>query len=102
MLFTFKGVNADDLRRKVASGAGDEEIGLWVDENGVPKTPEEIQAWSNGVEAYSLYHNPDKDKRKYFIDECNRLGLDPQKSTMFDWLEADDNASFRNVSEAVG
>jgi len=95
MLFVFKGISAADLRHKIESGAGDEEIGLWVDENGVDKTPEEIQAWSNGVEAYSLYNNPDAKKRQFFISDCERLGLDPRTATMFDWLEADDQASFQ-------
>lgn len=92
MLFSFKGIAADDFRREVARGAGDEEIGLWVDEQGVSKTPEEIQAWSNGIEAYSLYRIPSK--REVFIAECERLGLNPKEATMFDWLEADDRSFF--------
>jgi len=97
-LFAFKGIRASELKEQVASGAGDEELGLWVDEEGVPKTPEEIQAWSKGVEAYSVRHHPDPEKRNHFIDECKRLGLDPETATMFDWLEADDYASFVSVA----
>jgi len=26
--------------------------------------------------------------------ECTRLGLNPAKTTLFEWLEADDRASF--------
>ena len=98
ILFTFKGIAGDDLRRVVARGATDDEIALWVDEQGIAKTPEEIQAWSNAIEGYSLYNHPDK--RDYFISECHRLGLDPATSTMFDWLETDDEASFRHASRA--
>ena len=96
LLFTFKGVTGDDLRRAIARGGSDESIGVWLDEQGVAKTPEEITAWSDALEAYSLYTNPGK--RESFIADCERLGLDPAKTTMFDWLEADDETTFRAVS----
>ena len=48
------------------------------------------------MEASSLMKNPEK--RAYFIEDCARLGLNPQVNTTFDWLEADDRASFRRVS----
>ena len=41
--------------------------------------------------------NPEK--REYFIESCHRLGLNPDKTTTFDWLEADDRFSFRTASE---
>jgi len=37
--------------------------------------------------------NPEK--RAYFIENCSKLGLNPETSTTFDWLEADDRASFQ-------
>jgi hypothetical protein len=40
--------------------------------------------------------NPEK--RDYFIAECSKLGLNPETSTTFDWLEADDRASFSGKS----
>lgn len=33
-------------------------------------------------------------KRTYFVESCTKLGLKPASSTTFDWLEADDRASF--------
>jgi hypothetical protein len=33
-------------------------------------------------------------KGEYFDGECRKLGIDPGKSSTFDWLEADDRASF--------
>jgi hypothetical protein len=33
-------------------------------------------------------------KRAFFIENCKELGLNPEKSAAFDWLEADDRASF--------
>ena len=43
-----------------------------------------------------MMNNPEK--RAYFIENCTKLGLNPEKSTTFDWLEADDRASFSPVS----
>ena len=59
------------------------------------KTPAEIKAWSDKVEADSVFNDPKK--RAYFIENCAKLGLKPEKSTTFDWLEADDRASFKSV-----
>ena len=94
-LFTFKGVTGDELKAQVKRGLGDEDLGLWLDEHGVGKTPEEIQAWSDSMEAYCLYNN--LEKRESFVTECTKLGLNPAKTTLFDWLEADDKASFPTV-----
>jgi hypothetical protein len=60
------------------------------------KTPAEIKTWSDEVEAGSLMKNPEK--RAFFIENCSRLGLNPQTNSTFDWLEADDRESFRRKS----
>ena len=70
----------------------DEEIAIWVDQNGISKSSDEVKAWSKEVEAYRPYDDPDK--RDWFIGECKPLSLDPAKTTLFDDLEADDRASF--------
>jgi hypothetical protein len=33
-------------------------------------------------------------KRGFFIENCKQLGLNPEKSAAFNWLEADERASF--------
>ena len=91
-LFTFKGVTGAEFLEQVKRGSSDEDLGIWLDEHGMAKTPEEIRAWSDSMEGYSLYHN--LEKRESFVLECTRLGLNPAKTTLFDWLEADDRASF--------
>jgi hypothetical protein len=93
MLFEFKGVQADDVKKLLASGATDEQIVTWFNANGAPKTNEEIQAWSTGIESYRPYDNPEK--KDWFAGECAPLGLKPEASTLVDYLEADDLATFK-------
>jgi len=38
----------------------------------------------------------DPEKRAFFTEACKKLGLDPEKTSLFDWLEADDRASFKS------
>ena len=92
VLFSFKGINGDELEHVVRRGLTDEQIGLWLDEHGFEKTPEEIQAWSDQMEKFSLLDLPDR--RDFFIAECRKHGLDPEKTTLFEWLEGDDRATF--------
>ena len=96
MLFGFKGINGGQFKTAVLAAKNYEDVGTWLQANGTKKTPVEIKAWSDEMEAGSLMKNPEK--RAYFIENCTKLGLDAEKSTTFDWLEADDRASFKNKS----
>jgi len=93
-LFTFKGISADQFKEVVHNSENYEDIGDWLMANGVHKTPLEIKKWSDQMESYSLINDPEK--RAYFIDNCTKLGLDPKKASLFDWLDADDRASFKS------
>ena len=44
--------------------------------------------------------NPMKnsERRDRFIQNCHRLGLNPEMNSTFDWLEADDRDSFSRKS----
>ena len=92
MLFSFKAITAKQFTAAVTTAANYEKIGDWLQMNGTPKTDAEIKAWSDGVEASSM--NSDPEKRAYFTENCKKLGINPKTSTTFDWLEADDRASF--------
>jgi Domain of unknown function (DUF5069) len=94
MLFEFKGVKADEVRNLLASGATDEQVLAWFNSHGTARTSEEISDWSKGVEGYRPYDDPEK--RDWFSDECAKLGLKPESSTLVDYLERDDAASFKN------
>lgn len=93
MLFTFKGITAEQFRSAVQASKDYEEMGIWLHANGALKTADEIKAWSDEMEASSLIKDPNK--RDYFIESCHQLGLNPQTNSTFDWLEADDRNSFR-------
>jgi hypothetical protein len=93
ILFCFKGLKGVDLKKEVEKGLSDQDLLKWADVSGTPKTPEEIKRWSDETEAVTLVNHPEK--KGWFIGECKRLGLDPQKATLFDMLDADDRASFK-------
>jgi hypothetical protein len=93
MFFQFTGIDANDFVRAVKDGLTDEELVQWINDIGVTHSPEEIQKWSDDLEKYSLINNPEK--KDYFIKECKKLRLNPEKTTLFEWLEADDRASFK-------
>jgi hypothetical protein len=92
MLFGFKGVKGDDFKAEVEKGASDQEMAKWLDTHGERKTPAEVKRWADETEKSSMIDNPEK--RDFFIEECQKLVLDPEKTTIFEWLEADDKASY--------
>ena len=94
-LFSFKGINGEQFEAAVRTAKTYEDVGNWLQSNGTKRTAAEIKAWSDGVEAESMINDPEK--RAYFIENCTKLGLNPQTSTTFDWLEEDDRASFERV-----
>jgi len=96
-LFSFKGINADQFKIAVASATNYEDVAAWLQVNGAPKTPEEISAWSDRVEATKLKEIFDKHSQaegQEILDSCRKLGIDFGTATLFQWLDADDEASF--------
>ena len=90
-LFGFKGVKGVDFKAQIENGASDQQMAEWLDQAGEKKTPDEIRRWSDEVTTASLYNDPEK--RDWFAEECGKLGLDPAKTTTFEWLETDDKVS---------
>ncbi len=93
MLFSFKNINADEFKEFVKTGADDDVIGKWVFDHGDVKTIEEIGVWSQAFRSDFSY-TTDPNKSEWFKGECKRLGLDAEKTTLFDYLEVDDKVSF--------
>jgi hypothetical protein len=96
MLFSFKGINGEQFKAAVQAAKNYEDVGTWLQANGTTKTPVEIKTWSDEMEADSPMKNPER--RAHFIENCSKVGLNPETNTTFDWLEADDRASFRRKS----
>ena len=96
LLFTFKGITGEQFKAAVQAAKNYEDVGVWLQANGTKKTPAEIKAWSDEMEASSPMKNPER--RAHFMENCSKLGLNPEMNTTFDWLEADDRESFRRKS----
>lgn len=92
MLLDWKGVDYAPVRAALEAGASDDDIAKYLDTHGTPKTPEEIRAWADGMEKVTMHGHPEKGA--WFDEECAKLGLDGAKTSLFDWLEADDRASY--------
>ncbi len=92
MLFGLKGIKGDDFKQFVETGATDEEIVEWVKNNGVPKTEDEIKAWSEKV-SNDNYSTQAPEKKQWLSESAVKLGLD-KDATLFDFLDADDKATF--------
>jgi hypothetical protein len=91
-LFRFKGITGAQFSAGVAATKNYEDVGDWLLANGTVKTPMEIKAWSDEMEAASPRKKTKK--RALFEERCVKLGLNPETATLFDRLEAEDRESF--------
>ena len=91
MLFGFKGVKGEDFKAQIEQGAGDQKMIDWLNQSGEKKTAAEIRRWAEEAESSSLYNHPEK--REFFSEQVKKLGLQPEKTTTFDWLEVDDETT---------
>src|SRR5437868_2966087 len=89
-LFGFKGVKGADFKAQIENGASDQQMAEWLDQTGEKRTLEEIRCWGDEVEASRPYDDPER--REWFVEQTKPLGLDPEKTTLFEWLEVDDKA----------
>ena len=97
-LFGFKGINGDEFKAAVTSAKNYEDVAAWLQSAGKAKTSEEIKEWSDKVDATKLKDVPSfqtPERKKEMQEACQNLGLDFEAATLFEWLEADDEASFK-------
>ncbi len=92
MLFDWKGITGDDLKRYVSEEHGDDEIIKWVKNNGTPKNDADILRWSDNMDLFA--YEGDHEGAEWLQKQCERLGL-PKNATLFDYLDADDKTSFK-------
>lgn len=93
VLLEFLGVNAEALKKEVATGKGDGDILNWIKANAkFKRTDSEIASWT----AWREHSTPDNpDSREYFNNEHKRVA--PNRTdfvTWFDYLDIDDHATF--------
>ncbi len=96
MLFEWKGVQGADFKTEVEKGATDDELAQWLDQHGASKTEAEKEQWCAEKISYNPYDNPEK--REWFEEQTKPLGLDPASTTLFQWLDVDDKASFQKAA----
>ncbi len=90
MLLDWKGVGYDEVKKEILAGADDARIASYLDSHGTTKTAAEVKEWSDGMDKVNPYFDPEK--KEWFAGECAKLGLDPAKTTMFEWLDALDKS----------
>jgi hypothetical protein len=91
-LFNFKGVTAEQITPLLQADVSDEAIIDWIDKHGTPRAAGEVTAWSDTAEAMLPYNSAEH--ADWFAGVCSKLGLNPATTTLFDYLEADDRATF--------
>jgi hypothetical protein len=91
-LFEFKGVKVEDVRAMIVEGASDLEIAGWFDSHGKSKSTADIANWSDKMEKSRPFEDPAM--KDWFVGVCAEAGIDPEASTLFDYLDADDRLSF--------
>lgn len=92
-LFGFLNIKGEDFKAYLAEGHTDDEVVTWVKANGAKKIDVEIEAWNKEMESDNCSTKP-PEKKAWLEGENKRLGLD-KDGTLFDFLEADDKASFK-------
>ncbi|TAE78426.1 MAG: DUF5069 domain-containing protein [Verrucomicrobia bacterium] len=94
-LFEFKGVKVEDVRAVIAEGSNDLEVAGWFDSHGKSKSTADINNWSDKMEKSMPFEDPEM--KDWFVGVCAEVGIDPEASSLFDFLEADDRRSFPGV-----
>jgi len=92
-LLEFLGLDAEALKKELATGKGDGEILEWIEKNAKNKrAPFEANAWSVFAESRAP---GDNESREYFSGILAKIGPTREDiATWFELLDADDYASF--------
>jgi len=97
-LFKFKGISGDEIAPLLKADVSDNAIADWIDRHGIAKAASEVRAWSDAAEAVLPYNDPEH--AEWFQGVCDGLKLNPATTTLFDYLEADDRATFAKGAAA--
>ncbi len=92
ILLDWKEIQYGDIKKEIVGGADNDALAKFLDMHGATKDTDEVKAWSDSMEKVNPYFNPEK--KDWYAGECAKLGLDPATTPMFQWLDADDKATF--------
>lgn len=91
-LIAFLGIDLNAFLKVVADGADDQALIDWIKANGTHQSDVAIQKWSQQFR--DLLAKDDPDRQQYINIVLEKTGLDPAKTTTFDWLDFDDAHTF--------
>jgi hypothetical protein len=91
--FRFTGIDPAALQAQVATGAGDWDVLLWINENApIKRSTLEISQWADWTQTIAFN---DVEMREWFTEQIKRLN--PNREDLrgtFDYLDLDDFVSF--------
>lgn len=92
MLLDWKGVPYFEVKQLIVDGADNEKLAAYLDAHGTPKSHDDVTSWSDGMEKVQPVKskNSTPEKVEWFKGEFAKLGLDPEETTLFQWLDEDD------------
>jgi hypothetical protein len=97
-LFSFKGIDGADFKSLLVIAKTYEDVVAALESRGTRKSQKEINAWSDQMDALKVRDVAAKREpadREKLKESCEQLGLDFDTVCLFDWLDADDKATFR-------
>ena len=99
MLFGFRAISAEEFKAMIQKGATDRDVVNWLQSRRPHKTSEEVKQWSDSIESIHPFddsepRHPLAPSRRWFVDQVTPLEIDPKSSSLFDFLDADDKATF--------
>src|SRR5947208_2786984 len=78
--FTVAGIDAEEFKNFVATGATDEEVAAWVDSHAKSHTAQELEKWNETLRNYG----PDSDEKWTFFKEL-RNEVAPDREDIKTW-----------------
>lgn len=90
-LISFLGTTFELIQEAILS-MDENELIEWIKTNGSKPSLEEIEVWSKRFSSVLAKNDPAR--QAYITIVLQKMNLDPETTTTFDWIEADDVATF--------
>ena len=86
--FDFTGIDSDDFKEFVATGADDEGVASWIKENAVEHTNEEIVQWNNDLRYRRISEMPIE--LQVFLEGYIPEFIEPKGKIVYYWFDVYD------------